>query len=175
MKRVLINTLILSVVVSLIAAGAMDQASPRKKASGEIDGVTVNIDYGSPSVKGREIWGGLEPYGKVWRAGANETTNFEFSDDVTINGKSLPAGKYGFFIIPDEEGDWVVIFNEEWSRELHGAWGAFGYKQEKDVLRLDIKPEWSKENMESLEYKIVEDEVKFGWEKLRITLNIKAN
>ena len=175
MKRVLINMLTPVLVISLLTASMMYQASPRKQASGEVDGVSVNIDYGSPSVKGREIWGGLEPYGKVWRAGANETTSIEFTDDVTVNGKSLPAGKYGFFIIPHEEGEWIVIFNEEWSRELHGAWGAFGYKQEKDVLRLDVMPEWSKENMESLEYKVEGDMVKFGWEKLRITLEIKAN
>lgn len=150
------------------------QASPRKQSTGEVDGVTVSIDYGSPSVKGRTIWGGLESYGKVWRAGANETTSVEFSADVTVNGESLPAGKYGFFLIPMEKGSWMAVFNEEWSRELHGAWGAFSYKQEKDVLRIDVNPVWADDVMESLQYKVVKSGFEFGWEKARLNFEVKA-
>jgi hypothetical protein len=150
------------------------QASPRMESSGKVDGVNINIDYGSPSVKGREIWGGLEPYGKVWRAGANETTNIEFSADVMVNGKPLVAGKYGFFLIPIEGEEWIAIFNEEWSRELHGAWGAFGYKQEKDVLRIDVSPEWADEVMEQLTYTVVKNGFEFGWEKARISFEVKS-
>ncbi|MDN5201017.1 DUF2911 domain-containing protein [Fulvivirgaceae bacterium BMA10] len=149
-------------------------ASPRKQASGEIDGVAVNVDYGSPSVKGREIWGGLEAYGKVWRAGANETTAIEFDKDVTINGNALAAGKYAFFIIPNENEDWVAIFNEEWSREEHEAWGAYNYKEDKDVLRVNVKPEWSDEVQEALEYNVANGTINFAWEKARITLEVKA-
>ena len=150
------------------------QASPRKQSTGKIDGITVNVDFGSPSVKGRKIWGGLEGYEKVWRAGANQTTSIEFSGDVTVNGKALPAGKHAFFLIPYEEDAWIAIFNEEWSQEEHGAWGAFGYKQEKDVLRIDVTPDWSDEVMESLEYKVVKDGIEFGWEKARIKLLVKS-
>jgi len=152
----------------------LTQASPRKQASGQVDGITINIDYGSPSVKGRKIWGGLESYGKVWRAGANETTSIEISAAAKINGESIPAGKYGFFIIPMEEGKWIGVFNEEWSRELHGAWGAFSYKLEKDVLRVDVSPEWAKEVMETLEYKVTDSGFEFVWEKVRIKFEVQA-
>lgn len=149
-------------------------ASPRKQSSGSIGEVTVNVDYGSPSVKEREVWGKMEPYGTVWRAGANETTSFEFSGDVTINGENLPAGKYGFFIIPNENEDWVIIFNEEWSRDLHNAWGAFGYKQDKDVLRVNVTPDWADDSIEQLSYEVNSDGVNFAWEKARINLIIEA-
>jgi len=150
------------------------QASPRKQASGNIGEITISIDYGSPAVKGRKIWGELEGYGKVWRAGANETTSIEFGADVMVNGNSLPAGKYGFFLIPIEGEAWVAIFNEEWSQELHGSWGAFGYKQEKDVLRVDVKPEWVKESTERLEYTVNDSGFIFAWEKARIKFEIAS-
>ena len=150
------------------------QASPRKQSSGDVDGVTISIDYGSPAVKDRTIWGELEGYGKVWRAGANETTAIEFNADVMVNGKFLPAGKYGFFLIPIEGEAWIAIFNEDWSQELHGAWGAFGYKQEKDVLRIDVTPDWEKESMERLEYTVSKKGFDFGWEKARIKFEITS-
>jgi hypothetical protein len=151
---------------------APTQASPLKQASGDIEDLTISIDYGSPAVKGRVIWGELEGYGKVWRAGANETTSIEFSSDVIVNGNPLPAGKYGFFLIPIDGEAWVAIFNEEWSQELHGSWGAFGYKQEKDVLRIDVTPEWVKESLERLEYTVNDTGFTFAWEKARIKFEI---
>ena len=153
---------------------APPQASPRKQASDNIGDLAISIDYGSPAVKGRVIWGELEGYGKVWRAGANETTSIEFSADVMVNGNPLPAGKYGFFLIPIEGEAWVAIFNEEWSQELHGSWGAFGYKQEKDVLRVDVTPEWVKESMERLEYTVNDSGFAFAWEKARINFEITS-
>jgi len=98
------------------------------------NGVTINIDYSQPSVKGREIGKAVEPMkGKVWRTGANEATVFEVNKDVTINGKPLKAGKYGFFSIWN--GDtWTIIFNKTWNQ-----WGAFNYKQADDVLRVNVK------------------------------------
>jgi Protein of unknown function (DUF2911) len=96
-------------------------------------GVNIKIDYSQPSVKGREIGTGVEPHkDSVWRTGANEATVFEIDKDVTINGKSLPAGKYGFFTI--WHGDtWTIIFNKTWDQ-----WGAFTYKAADDVLRVDV-------------------------------------
>ena len=95
--------------------------SPRRQAEGEIDGVTIKVDYGSPAVKGRTVWGELEKYGIVWRAGANETTSIEFSGDVTVNGNALSAGKYAIFMIPNENEDWIVIINEEWDAWVTSA------------------------------------------------------
>ncbi len=98
------------------------------------NGITINIDYSQPSVKGREIGKAVEPMkGKVWRTGANEATVFEVNKDVTIDGKPLKAGKYGFFSIWNGDS-WTIIFNKTWNQ-----WGAFKYKQADDVLRVNVK------------------------------------
>ncbi len=98
------------------------------------NGVTINIDYSQPSVKGREIGKAVEPMkAKVWRTGANEATVFEVNKDVTINGKALKAGKYGLFSIWNGN-EWTIIFNKTWNQ-----WGAFDYKQADDVLRVNVK------------------------------------
>lgn len=146
--------------------------SPRKQAEGIVREVTVKVDYGAPSVRERKIWGGLEEFGEVWRAGANETTAVTFSADTKVNGEAIPAGTYGFFIIPMEEGPWTVIFNEEWSVEEHDAWGASHYKSKKDILRTEIEPQWSDELQEQLMYEVTDEGIQFAWEYAR--LNIKV-
>jgi hypothetical protein len=151
----------------LIGASTVFAQSPRKNAEGEIGGISIAVDYGSPSVKGRTVWGDLEKYDAVWRAGANQCTSVEFSKDAKVNGKSIAAGKYGFFIIPREKGDWTVIFNKD-----NGQWGAFDYDESKDVLRLDVEPEWSDDVQETLMYS-VEKTLNFGWEKARLSLEVK--
>ncbi len=145
------------------------QKSPREQATGTIDGVAVTVDYGSPSVKGRTIWGGLESYGEVWRAGANGNTTVSFDKDVIISGNHLTAGKYGFFIIPAEKGDWIVIFNKE-----NDEWGAFSYKQEEDALRVNVTPEFVGDNQEQLNYSIGENAINFAWEKARLTIPVSS-
>ncbi|MDJ0645540.1 MAG: DUF2911 domain-containing protein [Flavobacteriaceae bacterium] len=161
----------------LVTSVACAQKSPRKSATGTIGDVTVTVDYGSPSVKGREgkIWGSkskgdLENYGDVWRAGANENTTVAFDKDVAVGGKSLKAGKYGFFIIPKKEGDWVVIFNTK-----NDAWGAYSYKESEDALRLNVTPDFVADNQESLLYSVVENAITFAWEKARLTIPVKTN
>ena len=150
--------------------------SPRKQSEGEIGGIGVKIDYGSPFVKNRqgEIWGKMEEYGKVWRAGANETTSIEFSGDVIVAGQEIAAGKYGFFIIPREESEWVVIFNTHWSVDEHGIWGNMGYNDENDVARIHVNPVWTEELQESLQYTVSGSSIDLGWEYLRIRLPVEA-
>jgi hypothetical protein len=106
----------------------------------------ITITYSRPGVKGRKIWGDLVPYGMApgnkysenkpypWRAGANEMTTIEFNKNVLIEGKPLPAGKYGIHMIPSEK-DWIIIFSKNSS-----GWGSFAYKQEEDALRITITP-----------------------------------
>ncbi|GGF07838.1 DUF2911 domain-containing protein [Hymenobacter cavernae] len=108
--------------------------SPPAKATATVGGATVTIDYSRPSVKGRKIFGTLEPYGKVWRTGANEATTFEVSKDVKIEGQTLPAGKYGLFTIPGET-EWTIIFNK-----TADQWGAYKYDAAQDALRVKVKP-----------------------------------
>src|SRR5687767_4572105 len=98
-----------------------NRPSPAATATGKIGAANVSVNYSSPSVKGRTIWGDLVPYGKVWRAGANEATVFQTDRDITIEGKKLPAGKYSFFTIPTEN-EWTLIFNKQPEQ-----WGAYKY------------------------------------------------
>ncbi len=145
------------------------QKSPREQVKGTIDGIAIAIDYGAPSVKGRTVWGGLEKYGKVWRAGANENTTISFDKNVTINGKDLPAGKYGFFIIPNEKGDWTVIFNKK-----NDKWGAYSYKQKEDALRVDVTPKFVDDVHEQLNYSVGENAINFAWEKVRLAIPVSS-
>ncbi|NNF59416.1 MAG: DUF2911 domain-containing protein [Rhodothermaceae bacterium] len=114
-----------------------DEARPSPNAyAGQTIGTTnVMISYGRPAVRGREIYGTLVPYGEVWRTGANEATVFHVSDDVQIEGQSLPAGTYGLFTIPTEDG-WTIIFNN-----VAEQWGAFNYDASQDALRVDVMSE----------------------------------
>ena len=82
--------------------------SPRKQAMANIGDVHVHIDYSSPGKRGRTIWNGLVAYGQVWVTGAHQATSIDFSNDVNIQGQSIPKGKYAFFTIPDSE-EWILI------------------------------------------------------------------
>lgn len=144
--------------------------SPRRISSGQIDGVEVTINYGSPGVKGREIWGNLEPWNEVWRAGANENTTITFSQDVLVNSTPLGSGKYGFFMIPRVEGPWVIIFSEK-----NDSWGAYDYNTEEDALRVEIQPEMNGEIAERLQYEVNPSSIDFAWEKVRIKIEIEGD
>jgi len=159
----------LFVVLLFVTTISCAQKSPRESANGSINGVAISIDYGAPSVKARTIWGGLEPYGYVWRAGANENTTISFDKDVAVAGKNLAAGKYGFFIIPNEKGDWVAIFSTK-----NDAWGAKKYDEKEDALRVNIKPEFVGENQEKLLYSVTDKAIVFAWEKVRLTIPVSS-
>ena len=152
----------------MISSISCAQKSPRKNAKGTIGGTSIEIDYGAPSVKGRKIWGGLEKYGAVWRAGANENTTVSFDKDVKVAGQALPAGKYGFFIIPNETEDWTVIFSKK-----NDAWGAYSYAESDDALRVSIKPEMVDDNQEELMYAIANEGILFAWEKARLNIPVE--
>jgi len=96
------------------------------------DGKTITVDYSSPRMKGRKIYGGLVPYGEVWRTGANEATTFVTTANLTVGGKSVPAGNYTIFTIPNQS-KWTLIINKK-----TGEWG-IPYKYESDELaRVDM-------------------------------------
>lgn len=95
----------------------------------------ITIDYSRPVAKGRAIFGGLVPYDKVWRTGANEATQITFSEDVTVDGKPLPKGGYSLHTIPGKDS-WTLIFNKTAKQ-----WGSFNYEQAQDALRVTAKPE----------------------------------
>ena len=157
-------------LTNLILVAQDDKAarpSPPAQATGTVNGKTIKIDYSRPSVKGRKIWGELVPYGQVWRAGANETTTFTLYADAQVAGKKLPAGTYAFFVIPNEK-EWTVIFNKT------VKWGAFSYKQEEDVLRLNVPVKKSPAFTEQLTDKISpEGNVSLAWENAAIEFAVK--
>ena len=105
--------------------------SQKAKVYQQIGVTDMAISYHRPLVKGREIFGKLIPFGKIWRAGADENTVIKFSTDVTIDGKTVKAGAYGFHAIPNKDS-WTIILNTETK-----AWGSYFYKKEKDVLRFN--------------------------------------
>ncbi len=145
------------------------RASPLRKVEGKIGDKILKVQYGSPAVKGRTIWGDLVPYSEVWRTGANEATFIETSQDLVVEGQPLKAGKYSLFTIPVESGDWTVIFNSEWDLE-HGH---FQYKEENDVLRVTSTPEWVNESQESLSIQVNSGGLVVEWEKLKLPIEIK--
>ena len=146
-----------------------NRASPKESTKGKIDQLDVTIVYGSPAVKGRVIWGELVPFDKIWRAGANEATTFEFSKDVEIENKKLPAGKYSFFIIPNMEKS-TLIFNNDANQ-----WGAYNYNIDKDQLRVDVKPSISSDQIEKLVYEIDQSNILLKWSNWGISFDVKAD
>ena len=167
----MLKNLIYTLIVAMIATTSYSQKvlkSPREKATGTINNTNIVVDYGAPSVRDREIWGALVPYNKVWRAGANENTTLSFDKDVTIGNTLVPAGKYGFFIIPSENGEWTIILNKK-----NDAWGAFTYDQKDDLLRLNIVPTVTESNQEMLLYKVEENGILLNWGKVELLIPIK--
>ena len=148
---------------------AESRPSPLETKEGEIAGKKIKVQYGSPSVKGRTIWGDLVPYNVVWRTGANEASYIELADEITVEGKSLASGKYSIFTIPKESGMWTVIFNSDWNLE-HGH---FQYNEKNDVLRVDVQPQWEEGSQEALSMEVVNPGLVIRWEKLRLPITIQ--
>ena len=142
MPRPLLTSLFVAFLLTFtLAANAqsdlkLPQKSPKASCSLTIGLTEIEIHYSSPGLNDRTIWGGIVPYGEVWRAGANEATTIEFSNDVKVEGQDLAAGTYALFMIPREEGDWTVIFSKNVKQ-----WGSFRYNEEEDALRVDVTPE----------------------------------
>lgn len=145
----------------------MPKPSPAATATGKIGASAVTVNYSSPAVKGRPIWGGLVPYNEVWRAGANEATTVEFSQPVLVEGKALPAGKYGFFVIPTAT-QWTVIFNK-----VPNQWGAFKYDAKQDALRVPVTPRKAAAPAERLAYDVTPTGLVLRWETLEVPVAIK--
>jgi hypothetical protein len=146
--------------------------SPPAISVGKIKDATITIDYSSPSVKGRTIWGGLEPYDKPWRAGANEATIFTTDKPIKVEGKDLPAGKYSLFITPSQK-DWTIIFNSQ-----TGQWGVkndetANFDPAKNVLVVMVKPKNLKDVQEKLIYTVSDNGFAMSWDKVKVFASVK--
>ena len=144
--------------------------SPAAKLSQDLGISRIDIAYARPAVKGRKVWGDLVPYGQVWRAGANSATSITFSQAAKVAGQAVPAGSYGFFIIPKEKA-WTLILNKQ-SKQ----WGAYDYKPGEDLLRWEVVPQ-SAPHQEYLEYRLKPEDtgaatIELAWEKLRVSFAV---
>ena len=186
---------------AVVANGQLRLPRPSQWASvTQTIGVTdITINYSRPAVKGRAIFGDVSaadnyvkgeatlddqykrpkdmvivPYGHVWRAGANEATQFIVTDDVLINGQKLPAGKYSLHAIPGKD-EWTIIFNSD-----AGQWGSFDYDPAKDVLRVKTKPQWVTDSQELLGFSFepTADNTTTAylkWEKVRVPFTVSVD
>ncbi|GAA4275677.1 MULTISPECIES: DUF2911 domain-containing protein [Flavobacteriaceae] len=141
--------------------------SPHTSAMAMVGDAHIHIDYSSPGVRKRIIFGGLLPYNTVWQAGAHMATWIETNKDLTIDGKELKAGKYGFFVIPNQE-EWTIIFNSNWNQH-----GKDEYNEKDDVMRFKVTPKISEEIKEHLEYKVTKTTndsgtISLSWEKVLV-------
>lgn len=166
-----VSFLALSLMVLFTATAQKDKSkrpSPPAQVSAEVGSAKVIIDYSQPSKKGREIFGGLEKYGKVWRTGANESSWIEVSEDVKVEGETLPAGKYALFSIPGED-EWVIIFNKKWD-----GWGSYEYKEKDDVLRVTVKPSSTDEVVEVFNIDLADNgDVTLAWDQTKVSFSIR--
>jgi tetratricopeptide (TPR) repeat protein len=151
----------------------LPRASQRAELAQRIGITDITINYHRPLVNARKIWGGIVPYGQVWRAGANENTTIEFTDPVTIEGKPLAKGIYGLHMIPGEN-EWTIIFSK-----MAVAWGSFTYDQAEDALRVTVKPQPT-DMHEALTYdfddlKADSSVITLRWEKTAVPFKVAVN
>ncbi|MBK1880269.1 DUF2911 domain-containing protein [Pelagicoccus mobilis] len=165
--------------LSFLAASASAQlrtpaASPFSSVEQKVGLTDVSIEYSRPSMKGREVFGGLVPFGAVWRTGANQPTKLTFSEDVVLGGKDVPAGTYALYTIPGED-EWTMIVYK--STEL---WGSFGYDQTNDQARFTVKPQQLSKEVETFTIGIDglrndSATVYLDWEKTRVAFSLEVD
>jgi hypothetical protein len=176
-------------LASLLAAGAslllladaqaqtrlrLPQLSPTTFIRQNFSTSYISLTYARPSLRGREVFGKLEPYGTVWRTGANSITKVRFGEDVSIGGQAVPAGTYALLSIPDKK-EWTFILNRDTAQ-----WGAYDYKQAQDVLRVKAKPTSLAAPVETMALTIenlkpTSADLVLSWDRTRVALPITAN
>jgi hypothetical protein len=138
---------------------------------GEASAAIIRVMYSRPSKKGREIFGTLEPFGKVYRLGANESTEIKFYKPVVIGNKSIPAGSYGLFAIPNKE-NWTIIISKDTDH-----WGAYTYDESKDVVRVQVPVKTLATPLENLSMAFTPQAngavLNIAWDKTAVAVPIK--
>lgn len=156
-----------------VSANTKKVLSPHESAMAMIGDAHIHIDYSSPGVRGRIIYGGLLAYGEVWQSGAHNATWIETNKDLLLNGNLIKAGKYGFFTIPNKDV-WTIIINKNWDQH-----GKDEYDQKDDVLRFDVTPTLSEDITEHLSYQVQrkndnEGTISLSWEKVTVSFPISV-
>ncbi len=167
MRQLLFLSLIM-VSAAFMECSSQPPKSPRVTA----DGKDVSVSYGQPSKRGRVIFGQLEPYGKVWRTGANEATEITFKKDATFGGQAVKAGTYTLFTIPNEN-EWTVILNPELKQ-----WGAYGYDKikSKDLPHVKVPAKKVDSPVEKLTLKFDEkNNLVIEWDQAHVEVPIQTS
>jgi tetratricopeptide (TPR) repeat protein len=161
--------------ISLAQSLVLDlpRQSQRAQVSQRIGITDITISYHRPLVNDRKVWDALVPYGKVWRAGANENTTITFSDPVQIEGKPLDRGTYGLHMIPNAD-EWTIIFSKNST-----SWGAFTYDEKEDALRVTVKPK-AADMHNALTYDFDNPQpdsavVELEWEKIAVPFKVSVD
>lgn len=174
-KAMLLLALTVTLSADLQAQGIkMPQPSTSQTISQDFGLGKITINYSRPNVKGRKVFGAMEPYGTVWRTGANSATVVTFTEAVKVEGKDLAAGQYGLFTIPGKD-EWTIIFNK-------GAkqWGAYEYKEAEDVLRVKVKAATLKDKVETFTIQFADvyptaAQLQLSWENTAVNVNLTTD
>lgn len=162
-----------SINAGLIPVDTM-KGSPHRTAMANIGNAHIHIEYGSPGVKGRIIWGGLVAMDKVWVTGSHNATSINITKNIIWGGKPVPAGKYGFFTIPGKDV-WTIILNNKFNMHL-----ADDYDEKEDVVRILVKPSALGKTVQRLTFNIQDSgngkgNVIFQWDKLEVSVPVEVN
>lgn len=182
-KRIIFLFLLCNAFLTVKAQHAHDTTTKAKTANqksiaqeehAQIGETHITILYTAPAVRDRIIWGGLVPYGEVWVTGAHRATSIEIDHEFMVDGKKIPAGKYGIFTIPGKD-HWTFILNKKWDQHLTDE-----YNPTEDVLRVEAKPRTLSDVQERLNYTLTELSeteavLSVSWEKLKINIPLKLN
>jgi hypothetical protein len=162
MKNMILFSAVAFFVLS--SCGSKKPLSPHETSSGQ----NISVRYGRPYKKGRVIFGGLEPYGKVYRCGADSATTVTFDKDAVFGGKPVKAGTYTFFVIPNEQS-WTIILNSQL-----GQWGAFDYDKYKgkDVLHVDVPVKKLDNPVEQLTISLPASAMTIEWDDVQVSVPV---
>ncbi|MFV1987130.1 MAG: DUF2911 domain-containing protein [Gemmatimonadota bacterium] len=167
-RGISLAVLVGAMVLGTEIAEAQERASPLDHARAEIAGQQIEIQYGRPSMRGRTVFGGIVPWGEVWRTGANEATHLRVPADMTIGGETVPAGEYTLWTVPSEDG-WTLVVNSE-----TGQWGT-AYNADHDLVRVPMMTETLDEAVEVFTIRVTEGDgsdgvIMMDWENTRASV-----
>lgn len=153
---------------------AFPDASPAATLKQRVGVTDVEISYNRPGMKGRTVFGGLVPYGEIWRTGANTATKLTFSTDVKLNGTAIPAGTYELFTIPGKT-EWMIIIHKNMSQ-----WGSYAYDQKNDVARFKVTPSTLGSAVETMAFGLSDVHndsatLYISWEKTRVPMKLEVD
>lgn len=173
MKKLIVAAFLSAGVFGFAQTYSVPAASPRQKIDQDFSISKISVDYGRPGVKGRKIFGGLVPYNKVWRAGANSSTKITFGQDMSFNGKDIPAGTYGLFILPTEK-EWKIIINKDFQQ-----WGSYEYNEKLNIADVTVPVVKTSDKQEYFEILLnpvndVSMQMVMKWDDVKVTVPMQT-